>query len=730
MCLAHMTTRERPSRDWGMSLTGTACLVLLSSAVTGSLLAEDIDPVQVGRFVTAGPARAVAVAGNYAYVGEGTNGLEVVDISNPKLPRLTGACGTAGSVAGVALAGSFAYLASEAVGLEVIDVSDPAHPQPVGSCDTDGTASGVTLAGHYAYVADGTNGLVVIDVSNPAQPRWVSGLDTSGYATGVKVVGGYAYVADGVGGLAIIDVNDPTKPRQVGEFPTSGVTSGVDVAGHYAYLADSSASSYLTVVDVSNPTQPQSMSSHADGPGPATGVVVAGGLAYLSISLHSVMLEVADIADPAKPRAIGYCYCPAPAWVDDFGLAVSGTCAFMAAGTQGLVVIDVGQVAVPQRIGGYPFWPYGGFDVLAVSGGLAYLATMGSLTVVDAGNPADPQWLGGCTTGVNLYPEDLAVRGNLAYSVATEMGGGPWMGWLQVLDVNDPARPQPVCNWRVGHMAYGIAVASHYAYIAAGDGLLVVDVGDPALPQEVGWCTTTGHTSGVALSGNYAYLSGFVDLSDSLFGWLDVVDVSDPISPRRVGTCLTGGQGYPYDLVTKGSYVYGAKLNAVWGGAGGLEIIDVSDPTKPKPVGRYETATEVYGAVVIGNYACITTLALGVLVLDVSDPTQPRRVSGNAVDYEGRAVVASDGMLYAAVAGPTLSGLRILELQPFFTSVTNQDGELHLAWESWGPGLLQKTSQLGAPDWQHVGGSESTNQLTLPTLDAGAEFFRVVRAKP
>ena len=83
----------------------------------------------------------------------------------PLIP--VGGYDTLGYAADVAVAGNYAYVADVTNGLEIIDVSDPTHCARVGGFDTFGVAYGVTVVGRYAYVADYNAGLQVIDVSNP-----------------------------------------------------------------------------------------------------------------------------------------------------------------------------------------------------------------------------------------------------------------------------------------------------------------------------------------------------------------------------------------------------------------------------------------------------------------------------------------------------------------------------------------------------------------------------------
>jgi hypothetical protein len=85
-----------------------------------------------------GPAYAVAVQGDYAYVA----------------------------------AGPTAFMMRERGALIIIDIRDPANPQRVGGYATSGRAQGVAVAGNYAYVADGAASLEVIDLVNLAKDRF------------------------------------------------------------------------------------------------------------------------------------------------------------------------------------------------------------------------------------------------------------------------------------------------------------------------------------------------------------------------------------------------------------------------------------------------------------------------------------------------------------------------------------------------------------------------------
>src|SRR3954447_15547117 len=164
-----------------------------------------------------------------------------------------------------------------------------------------------------------------------------------GYA--VASQNGYAFVADGPAGLTVIDVSNPGNPQTVGGDDTRGIAYGVAVSGDYAYVAD--YDSGLEVIDVSNPAHPQQVGNFTTPPSIVFGVAVSGNYAYLAD--YSAGLRVVDVSNPAHPQSVGI----SPSGRRPYGVAVLGHYAYVADLDLGREVIDVINPASPQRTGGY-----------------------------------------------------------------------------------------------------------------------------------------------------------------------------------------------------------------------------------------------------------------------------------------------------------------------------------------------------------------------------------------
>jgi hypothetical protein len=267
--------------------------------------------VLVGQVDVGGPAYAVTVQGDYAYVGAG-NRLVVVDVSDPTTPQVMGQTAPfSDSVAAVVVTGTHAYVAAYTAGLRVVDISDPAAPQEVGFYDTPGMALDVDVAGSYAYVADGDGGLRVVDVFTPTALQEVGFLDRP-YAASVQVVGGYIYLTTAsvykVDTLEVIDVSNPTLPQRAGYVILNvfDAITDLSVSGNYAYLIEPAPPGCvhfcfpgrLSVVDISTPASPQYLSSADRSALFTLAIYVLGDYAYLA---GNYGLVIYDVSDPTYP---------------------------------------------------------------------------------------------------------------------------------------------------------------------------------------------------------------------------------------------------------------------------------------------------------------------------------------------------------------------------------------------------------------------------------------------
>jgi hypothetical protein len=549
----------------------------------------------------------VTVAGNLAYVTAGTDGLRVVEISDPANPLEIGFHDTLGQAEDTVISGNYAYVADLGSGLRVVDVSNPSSPVEVGAFSGWTNTYGVAVSGNYAFLADAAFGLIAVDVSNPVDPFEVDSLSMISQTMDVAVSGNYAYTANDSAGLRVVDISDPANMVEVGFYDTPGYAFEVTISGSYAYVADSEGG--LRVIDISNAANPVEIGFY-DAPEWALQVDVSGDYAYVADELAG--LWVVNVSNPAAPVPAGAYLIPSSA----ADVTVSGNFAYVLDASIGLLAMNISDPANPVGVGIYR--PPGIANDMAISENYAYVAATDSgLRVVDVSNPANPVEAGFYDTPSSAF--EVVVSGNYAY-VADN--GDSDDGGLRVLDISNPANPVEVGSLLFA-FAYGLEVSGDYAYVRVGcfhfcnESIHVIDVSNPAAPVQVGYYYPVNATD-IVVSGDYAYVTGSVFTPDRHEGLL-VLDITDPANPTEAGFYET--PAFPNDLVVSGNYTY-VTVHSYDFYSNSLRVIDISNPSSPVEVGSYETLDDPQGVAVSEDYVYVADGYGGLLTLRFSEPLE------------------------------------------------------------------------------------------------------------
>ena len=122
-------------------------VLFLPGEVPGSGVQQQADRKavfeEIGQFNDGGMAVTVLVSANLAYVCDKLQGLEILDITDPSLPKLLGTFKGGGSTVGVCLIDDYALVINWEQGLEAIDVRDPSNPVRIGSFFDGGRPNGL-----------------------------------------------------------------------------------------------------------------------------------------------------------------------------------------------------------------------------------------------------------------------------------------------------------------------------------------------------------------------------------------------------------------------------------------------------------------------------------------------------------------------------------------------------------------------------------------------------------
>ncbi len=254
-----------------------------------------------------GAATDVFIKNNIAYLLDASDGLEILDVSDPSnIQELAQFENDIGSLypRKVFVSEDIAYLAVKFNGLKLIDISDPSNPTQAGSYINNCSILDVIIMDDIAYVAAGENGVEILNISNPSNIVQISNHTNNYNNTWSLDFNGQQnllYVADRFDGIEILDVSNLSSPVELGQLKLDNAIE-IDVVGSYAYI--SLYDNGLSIVDVSDPSDPVEISRFEDRL--IKDVFVNGTSCYLVTDHGLFLLDVSDPVNPVFNNAYTY----------------------------------------------------------------------------------------------------------------------------------------------------------------------------------------------------------------------------------------------------------------------------------------------------------------------------------------------------------------------------------------------------------------------------------------
>lgn len=549
-----------------------------ASFLNGLLILDFSDrkkPVALSQLYLAG-GFGLALDQNLVFVAAGDKGLQVVDVSESKAPRLRGSARTAGEARDVEVLGHFAFVAAGSAGLEVFDVSDPSAPRPASTWDSPGEALGLLVRGDLVYLADGQAGVHILSVRDPFSPKLVGSWDTEGTAEEVAISGNRAFVADGSSGLAVIDVARPSSPRGIASLATSGYAHSVSGDGPCLLVGNLYDGGYQ-VVDISSAASPKVLATGRYTMYNEAWKVVLVGETALVVDYFSG-INIIDVSNKNKPVALGLFATPSSVTA----AGVWDGHAFAAGEIAGLLALDISDPASPRPVGSFGF--YRGVQGLKVAGIHAFLTNRRSLNIFNISRPEKPVLVREFAIPEGV-PRAVAFKDNLVYLTADHFG-------LYVIDISNPAQPSLKGSYKIPGFSYGLAVAGSHVYLANSDsGFHILDLGEPASPRLAGTLKLEGEPWSVAVEGNYAFVACGA-------GGLQVVDISRSSAPRVVGSCAV--EDFANGLVLMDHYAFVSDAGS------GVKKIEIRNPSSPRLTASYDTPGDAQALAVYGSYVLVS----------------------------------------------------------------------------------------------------------------------------
>ena len=325
-------------------------------------VSQPVTPTLYGHFLRSqffGPWD-MAADDDYAYVAYGDGGMKIVDLSQPSLPQ-TGQHDIIGNPTDLTQVGNYIYL-TDGPEVKVLDITSPLTPTIVVTHTANPAQPyNIQLEGNDVFLS-GLNGFEIVNVSNPVSPTHRSSYHPQGNWLADSIIrGSYIYLAmdDGYNdNLEIVDISDRDNPvlaASTGSLYRRG--TGLAINGNYLFLAEnsngSSVDSSLTIVDITNPVQPQIIVSHTIT-GPLETLAMVNDYVYLG----GQGLRIVDVSDPLNPVDSGTYRISGDAGYDYKVAAKDGqlyVSAPLANGETAQEILDISNPATPVKVGDYEY---------------------------------------------------------------------------------------------------------------------------------------------------------------------------------------------------------------------------------------------------------------------------------------------------------------------------------------------------------------------------------------
>lgn len=252
----------------------------------------------------------VDTQGGYLYVisqARSGKNLTIINNTDPSNPTEIGSTLVGGFPYSIDVNGNFAYVGTDK-GLIIVNITNPSSPRPIRNINPETKVTALEVSNNRLYTInkDESNRLFlqIFSLATPSTPSLKGKVQVgAGTSYDVKVANSKAFVVlQENAKLVSVDLTSETTPSVISKFTLSGIEpTHVDVRDTVAYVSLTNSDA-IEVIDISNPTNIQSISTIATGDNPRDVKVYGDNLFVTNVLSNNV--EVFNISTPANPDLI------------------------------------------------------------------------------------------------------------------------------------------------------------------------------------------------------------------------------------------------------------------------------------------------------------------------------------------------------------------------------------------------------------------------------------------
>ena len=278
-------------------------------------------------------------------------------------------------------------------------------------------------------------------------------------------------------------------------------------------------------------------------------------------------------------------------------VAVQGGYAYIAAGNEGLVIVDITDVEDPEVVESLDM------DInatrLEVQGGFAYVVGNERwLKIVNISNHVNPREVGSYN---QMRPSEIDLRGTNLFMVGTRHG-------FRVINVSDPADIQEVRHVDHQRDFEDICLDGDYAHCLHGNSVFTFNISNFENVEEISVLDTWRDVHQIVAQDDIA-------VTVSANEGMNIIDITDRENPALLGELEPWGNGVAVEI--DHNFVCLASSQS------GVFIIDLSDLDSPQRVGSYDTDGSALGLDVRSNLVYVADGDNGLCIIrnDLAEET-------------------------------------------------------------------------------------------------------------
>jgi hypothetical protein len=279
--LASQATTSVGGEACDVAVAGDTLYVAAGFAGCRSLdISAPLAPLPLAVYATGARPVDVAAVGSKLIVAADESGLQVYSLENLALPGLLATVSSISNSRCVEVAYPYAYVGDGSYGLKILDIANASAPTVVGTYPATGLSHirRIAVAGTRAVITDG-RALQLLSLANRAAPALLATVaNTPGsFVFDVVAVSNEVYAACGNAGVRIYGMDNNLNLD--GTYATPGPATGLTSVSNLLHVS-CGPSGWLTLSIAVNPVSPVLIKVNATGK--AFGAAAAGPLVYLT----------------------------------------------------------------------------------------------------------------------------------------------------------------------------------------------------------------------------------------------------------------------------------------------------------------------------------------------------------------------------------------------------------------------------------------------------------------